>query len=241
MRIDKFLSDMAVASRKESSRAAKRGGILVNGAPVRDASVHIDPERDTVCYLGRVVEYRKHVFVMLNKPEGYVSATDDKSHPYVTELLPPELRARELFPVGRLDKDTVGLMLLTDDGESAHRLLTPKRHVTKSYRFKCAEPLISSCEDIFLAGAVLGDGYVCKSATLVADADRLGGIITLTEGKYHQIKRMLGSVGNKITALERITFGPLSLDTALLRGEWRYLTERETAELLLAAGADKNI
>ncbi len=232
MRIDKFLSDMALATRKESSRAARRGEISVNGNTVRDASVHIDPEKDTVTYLGKRVVFQKYVYVMLNKPEGYVSATDDKTHPYVTELLPKELRARDLFPVGRLDKDTVGLMILTDDGESAHRLLSPKRHVKKSYRFKCAEPLRLECEEIFEKGAILGDGYVCKSAELDADADRLGGVITLTEGKYHQIKRMLGSVGNRITALERISFGGVLLDKALSRGEWRYLTDAELSVLL---------
>ncbi len=232
MRIDKLLSDMAIASRRDSSRVARRGGILVNGVTVRDTSVHINPEKDKVTYLGAVVEYKKYIYVMLNKPQGYVSATEDKEHPYVTELLPEELRARELFPVGRLDKDTVGLMLLTDDGESAHRLLSPKRHVTKSYRFKCAEPLRLDCEEIFERGATLADGYVCKSAKLLADPDRLGGIITLTEGKYHQIKRMLGSVDNRITALERITFGTLTLDAALARGRWRYLTKEELDGLL---------
>ncbi len=235
MRIDKLLSDMAIASRKEASRAAKHGDITVNGEVVRDASAHVDPARDRVCYFGRAIEYRKYVYVMLNKPEGYVSATDDKAHPFVTELLPDELRERDLFPVGRLDKDTVGLMLLTDDGQSAHRWLSPKRHVTKSYRFTCAEPLRADCEEIFSRGAVLADGYVCKSAELLADSERTSGIITLTEGKYHQIKRMLGSVNNKITSLERVTFGPITLDEGLDRGKWRYLTDTELEELLKCA------
>ena len=235
MRIDKLLSDMAIASRKDASRAARHGDITVNGEVVRDASKHIDPTSDTVCYFGRKVEYRRYVYVMLNKPEGYVSATDDKAHPFVTELLPSELRARELFPVGRLDKDTVGLMLLTDDGESAHRLLSPKRHVTKAYRFTCAEPLRADCEEIIANGAELADGYVCKSAELLADEGRVSGLITLTEGKYHQIKRMLGSVGNRITSLERVSFGPLKLGKELDRGQWRYLTDAELDALLKCA------
>lgn len=231
MRIDKFLSEMGIAPRKEAAREAKRGGVTVNGVAVKDLSKHINPELDKVKYLGRDIEYKRFVYIMLNKPEGYVSATEDTKNPYVTELLPEELRRRELFPVGRLDKDTVGMMLLTNDGATAHSVLSPKRHVSKLYRFKCIEPLREDCEDIFLRGITLGDGYECKSAELVADGDRLGGVIRLTEGKYHQIKRMLGAVGNKITYLERISFAEIPLDKSLSRGEWRYLTADEEALL----------
>ena len=231
MRIDKFLSDMGLASRKEASLAAKRGGILINGAPEKDASRHIDPERDQVTFLGRSVEYRKYVYVMLNKPEGYVSATDDKSLPYVTELLPSELRKMELFPVGRLDRDTVGLMILTNNGQLAHRVLSPKHHVEKEYRFKCAERLADNAEKRFLESITLADGYECKSALLSADEDRLGGIITLTEGKYHQIKRMIAATDNRVTYLERISFAGIPLDENLARGEWRYLSESECLKL----------
>lgn len=227
MRIDKFLSDMGVASRKESKDAAKRGGVTVNGKPVKDTSVHIDPDLDTVSYLGREVAYSRFVYVMLNKPEGYVSATDDKSLPFVTELLPDELRRRELFPVGRLDRDTVGMMILTDDGKLAHSVLSPKHHVAKVYRFECSEPLALGAEEKFRDGVVLADGYECKSAEIVPNADRLGGLITLTEGKYHQIKRMIASTSNKVTRLERISFAGIPLDSSLSRGEWRYLTDDE--------------
>ena len=133
MRIDKLLSELGIATRKESAQAARRGGITVNEKVVKDASVHVDPERDTVTYLGRTVSYDKYVYVMLNKPEGYVSATDDKSLPYVTELLPEELRRRDLFPVGRLDRDTVGLMILTNNGQLAHTVLSPRHHVHHRY------------------------------------------------------------------------------------------------------------
>ncbi len=231
MRIDKFISDSGLASRKEASAAAKRGLLLVDGAPVKDTSKHIDPEKQTVTFMGKDITYRKFTYIMLNKPEGYVSATDDRSLPFVTELLPPELRKIELFPVGRLDKDTVGLMILTNNGVLAHSLLSPRHHVEKEYRFECAEPLPKNAEELFKNGVMLRDGYECKSAVLRSDPDRLGGYITLTEGKYHQIKRMIASLGNRVTALERVRFASITLDASLARGEWRYLTSVEEAAL----------
>ena len=232
MRLDKFISDMGLASRRECAALAKRGQILVDGRAVRQPAEHIDPEKQTVTFCGRVIEYARFTFVMLHKPTGYVSATEDSRLPYVTELLPDELRKRELFPVGRLDKDTTGLMILTNDGNLAHALLSPKRHVEKLYRFKCAEPMREGSEEYFKNGATLADGYECKSATLVCDADRMGGLITLTEGKYHQIKRMVASIGsNKVTELARLSFGGIELDPALAPGEWRPLTDAEIAHL----------
>ena len=232
MRIDKFLSECGLASRKESAKAAKSGGITVNGAVVKDTAKHIDPEKDKVTFLGREVEYHRFIYILLNKPEGYVSATEDKQHPFVTELLPEEYRKMGLFPVGRLDKDTLGLMLLTNDGKNAHMLLSPKHHVEKEYRFTCKAPLAPDAEQIFEKGITLGDGYECKSARLVSDADRLGGCITLTEGKYHQIKRMLGVIDNRIVTLERIRFANLTLSEGMERGEWRHLTKEEIETLL---------
>lgn len=232
MRIDKFISDAGLASRKETALAAKRGQLLVDGVPERDASRHIDPTVQKITFMGRDVEYRRFVYVMLNKPEGYVSATDDTRLPFVTELLSDDLRRRGLFPVGRLDRDTVGMMILTDNGPLAHALLSPKRHVKKEYDFDCAEPLPPYAEDVFREGVTLSDGYECKSAILVCRPDRLGGVITLTEGKYHQIKRMIASFGNKVTSLERISFADIPLDRSLSRGEWRYLTDDETNHLL---------
>lgn len=232
MRIDKFLSECGLASRKEAARAAKSGGVTVNGIAVKDLSRHIDPEADRVTFLGREVCYQKFVYILLNKPEGYVSATEDKAHPFVTELLPEEYRRMGLFPVGRLDKDTVGLMLLTNDGQNAHRLLSPKHHVEKEYRFTCKVPLSPDAEEIFEKGITLSDGYECKSALLLADEDRLGGRITLTEGKYHQIKRMLGAIDNRILTLERIRFASITLPETLSRGEWRPLSKEEIGALL---------
>ena len=235
MRIDKFLSEQGVASRKEAARAAKGGGVIVNGVAVKDLSAHIDENTATVIYLGKKIEYRKFIYVMLNKPEGYVSATDDKSLPYVTELLPEELRKRELFPVGRLDRDTVGLMILTNDGQTAHSLLSPKRHVEKKYYFTAKVPMREGVEEDFRDGITLADGYECKSAVIDLDPDRMGGVITLTEGKYHQIKRMVAAEDNRVMTLERISFGGIELDRSLARGEWRYLSEEEISLLIKQA------
>ena len=227
MRIDKFLSELGIASRKESLRVAKSGGITVDGVVVKDTSKHVDPEKNKVFYLGREILYEKYTYVMLNKPEGYVSSTDDTRNPYVTELLPEELRRRELFPVGRLDRDTVGLMILTNNGQLAHSLLSPKHHVEKEYFFTAAEPLRDGVEEHFKDGVTLADGYECKSAVITLSEDRLSGNIILTEGKYHQIKRMIAAMDNKVTSLERVRFSDIPLDRSLARGEWRYLSEEE--------------
>ena len=235
MRIDKFISELGVASRKEAAQAAKRGLLLVDGAPVKDTSKHIDPEVNRVTYMGRELTYNRFVYIMLNKPEGYVSATEDTRLPVVTSLLSEELQKRELFPVGRLDRDTVGLMILTNDGTLAHRVLSPRHHVEKVYRFECAVPIADGAEERFKNNITLADGYECKSAILVCDSDRLGGYITLTEGKYHQIKRMVAATDNRVTYLERVTFAGISLDKSLSRGEWRELTADEASLLKSAA------
>ena len=231
MRIDRFLSQAGLASRKEIAKAAKCGHVLVNGVAVRDCAKHIDPAADEVTFMGQRVKNEPFVYVMLNKPEGYVSATEDNRFPPVTDLLSPALQKRELFPCGRLDKDTVGLMLLTDDGALSHLLLSPKRHVPKTYRFACAEPLCKEAEAAFKEGMTLGNGDVLKEAELRCAPDRLSGEVLITEGKYHQIKRMFGALGNRITALERISFGPLVLDTALAKGEYRSLSDAEVQAL----------
>ena len=227
MRIDKLLSELGICTRREAAKIAKSGGITVDGVAVKDVSKHIDPEKSSIVFLDRDVVYKKYIYVMLNKPTGYVSATDDKSLPYVTELLPEELRRRELFPVGRLDRDTVGLMILTNNGPLAHSLLSPKHHVKKEYFFTAAEPLREGAESVFLKGVTLADGYECKPAELYLSDGRREGRIVLTEGKYHQIKRMIASQDNRVTALERISFGGIKLDPTLSRGEWRYLTDEE--------------
>ena len=227
MRVDKFLTTTATATRSEASRAARQGRILVNDVPCKNASAQIDPDVDVVAFDGEVVVYSRYVYILLNKPAGYVSATEDGRDKTVLELLPEKLRGIGLFPCGRLDKNTLGVMLLTNNGDLGHKLLSPRYHVTKTYRYRAESPL--SPEDIerLENGVTILDGYLTKPAKVLPYADLLEGEISITEGKYHQIKLMFEAVGNKITALERITFGPLVEDPTLGRGEWRYLTEEE--------------
>lgn len=218
---------MGKATRSESGKLARAGKITVNGKIVKKADVHIDPESDVVCINGVTVTYKKYAYIMLNKPEGYVSATDDDREKTVLDLLGDEERRLDLFPCGRLDKNTLGLVILTNDGDSAHRCLSPKHHVDKIYKFECKLPLTAENVDALERGVDIG-GYFTKPCKIKLCSDT-SGEITLTEGKYHQIKRMLEAVDNKITYLERITFGGIKLDSFLARGEWRYLTADEEA------------
>lgn len=231
MRLDKFLTVTGTASRSEAAKAIRRGGVLVDGKAAGSPAMQIDPEHASVEYNGEPVVYRRFTYLMLNKPQGVVSATEDGRDKTVLDLLPEKLRRLNLFPCGRLDKNTVGLMLLTDNGELAHRLLAPKSHVAKSYGFTAERPISDEDKAALEAGVYISGGYLTKPATLQLNDDRLGGIITITEGKYHQIKLMLEAVDNQILTLGRITFGPLVLDEALEAGEWRFLTDEEIETL----------
>lgn len=231
MRIDKFLSNMGIASRSEASKAARQGQILVNGTAIKKADIHIDPETDEIAFCGRSVSYRKYTYILMNKPDGVVSATDDGRDKTVIDLLPEDLQRLGLFPCGRLDKHTLGLVLLTDNGELAHKLLSPKHHVDKKYRFESKFPISDDDVKKLESGATLDDGYVTRPCRITLCDDGRSGYITLTEGKYHQIKRMLESVNNKIIYLERVSFGPLTLDEGMQRGEWRFLNNDEIKEL----------
>lgn len=229
MRLDKYLSDAGVLTRTESARAAKNGQITVNGTVTRRSSGHIDPTKDIVCYSGQKIIYRKFTYIMLNKPEGYVSATDDTLSPTVLSLLPDELQRIGLFPCGRLDKNTLGLMILTNNGPLAHKLLSPKNHVDKKYYFTMKFPVSAADIESLENGVDIG-GYMTAPCRVEMTGER-EGYITLTEGKYHQIKLMATAVHNQITYLERVTFGEVSLDISLARGEWRYLTDAEQEAL----------
>ncbi len=231
MRIDKFLGLCGCCSRADAKRAIRAKGVSVNGVAVTSADMKIDPDSDEVIYLGKRVIYREYNYIMLNKPEGVVSATEDGREKTVLDLLPSEVRNDRMFPCGRLDKYTLGLMLITDDGNLAHELLSPRSHVSKKYRFYAEKNISESDAKRFEGGVTLDDGYVTLPAKIELDTDGCGGYITLTEGKYHQIKRMLTALDNKITYLERVTFGPLILDASLARGEWRYLSEDEISAL----------
>ncbi len=224
MRIDKFLTETGTCSRSEAGKAVRRGEVLLNGQAVRSASEQIDPEKDRLIFRGEEIVYRKYTYILLNKPEGVVSATED-GDVTVIDLLPEQLQRLSLFPCGRLDKYTVGFVLLTNNGPLSHQLLSPKHHVEKCYRFTARDPLTDADLAALEAGVDIG-GYMTAPCRLERE-DEVYYRITLTEGKYHQIKRMLEAVGNKITFLERISFAGIRLPDDLSRGEWRYLTENE--------------
>ncbi len=225
LRLDKFLSNMGKATRSECSRLVRQGKVLVNGIPAKKSDLQINPDSDTVTLNGIDVCYKEFTYIMLNKPEGYVSATDDPYEKTVLDLIDEEDRRKNLFPCGRLDKNTLGLVILTNDGENAHRLLSPKHHVSKVYKFEALKPLSQKDVETLQSGVDIG-GYFTKPCSITMHEEN-NGEITLTEGKYHQIKRMLEAVDNKITYLERISFGNIKLDTSLERGMWRYLTKEE--------------
>jgi len=216
---------MGKATRSEGGKLVRAGKVLVNGVPAKKSDMQINPDKDEVLLNGVPVTYKKFTYIMLNKPEGYVSATDDPNEKTVLDLVDPEDRRRGLFPCGRLDKNTLGLVILTNDGEGAHRLLSPKHHVSKVYKFEALSPISQKDVEMLEGGVDIG-GYVTKPCKVTLTGDTQGEI-TLTEGKYHQIKRMLEAVDNKITYLERISFGTIELDPQLKRGEWRYLTQKE--------------
>lgn len=229
MRLDKFLVSTGVCSRSEAKTAIKKGLVKIDSRIANDPTEHIDPEVNIISYKGEPLLYRKYTYIMLNKPQGVVSATNDISEKTVIDLLPENLRKIGLFPCGRLDKNTVGLLILTNNGELAHKLLSPKRKVAKTYRFETKFPL--SNEDVLKleAGVDIG-GYVTKPCKVELEGEK-SGKITIIEGKYHQIKLMMNAVNNSITFLERITFGGIKLDTTLERGQWRYLSDEEQRTL----------
>lgn len=230
-RIDKLLSATGRWSRKEVKELVRQGRVGLDGRTVQRPEEKADPE--TVCLTvdGGAVDCSPFVYVMLHKPAGLLSATEDKDQPTVLDLLPPELRRRGLFPVGRLDKDTTGLLLLTDDGALAHDLLSPKKHVDKVYRAEVEGHVDGGDAAALAAGMTLGDGTVCLPAGLEPLGDGSSCLVTLREGKYHQVKRMLAARGKPVVGLRRLRMGPLSLDQGLEPGQWRFLTPRERAEL----------
>ena len=226
MRIDKYLAASRVGSRSEVKELIRKGLVYVNGKVCKDCSFHVKPE-DEVCLNGQNIRYTKHVYYMLNKPAGYVSATEDEREKTVLDLFPEKIR-KGLFPVGRLDKDSVGLLLLTDDGELAHRLTSPKHHVDKRYLIRTDGPLTEDDVRSFAQGIVLSDGTRFKSAGLdISEDDPTSAVVTISEGKYHQIKRMVESRRNRVRYLKRLSVGTLMLDPNLKEGMYRELTDEE--------------
>lgn len=227
MRLDKFLSDTSPMGRKEIKQHIKKGAVSVNGKTVKDPGMHVDEKKDEVCFCGETVSYRKFVYLMLNKPDGYVSATYDKHYPVVTDLVDEEYAHFEVFPVGRLDIDTHGLLLLTNDGDLAHRLLSPKSHVPKTYYVKSEKEVMQDDITAFEEGIELEDFTTLPGKCKILSADKKESHLTIFEGKFHQVKRMFEARDNKVLYLKRISMGSLTLDETLAEGSVRELSNEE--------------
>ena len=232
-RLDKVIASTGRFSRREVKLLVRQGRVLVDGIPARSAEDKVDAEQVEIAVNGEVLTYRRFTWVMLNKPAGYLSATEDGRGATVLDLLPEELQRQGLFPVGRLDKDTVGLLLLTTEGGVAHDLLSPRHHVDKVYYARTDGRLTEEDCRAFEAGMTLADGLVCQSAGLeiLTAGEESEALVTLREGKFHQVKRMLAARGKPVLYLERVKMGNLTLDPALSRGEFRFLTEEELSAL----------
>ena len=230
-RLDKLLASTGRWSRREAKTLIREGRVLVDGAPARSAEERADPTASLIQVDGAALSCGGYTYVMLHKPAGLLSATEDPRQRTVLDLLPEELRRRGLFPVGRLDKDTEGLLLLTNDGDLAHRLLSPKKHVDKVYYARLDRPLSPADCAAFEQGILLADGTRCRPAELRLLGDGREALITLREGKFHQVKRMTASRGAAVLYLKRLSMGPLELDGALAPGNFRFLTATEVAEI----------
>ena len=231
MRLDKLLSELGVASRKELRDIIRRGRVSVDGVTVTAPEFKVDPEQSQVCLDGQVLRLQRFRCFMMNKPEGVLSVTEDRKQPTVLDLLPPELKRLGLFPVGRLDKDTEGLLLLTNDGDFAHRVISPKSGVEKRYRAETEG--VPDEEDVraFKEGIVLADGTRCLPAKLEITGESVC-FVTVMEGKYHQVKRMLAARGKPVVRLRRLSVGALTLGESLEPGGIRELTEEDLCKVL---------
>ncbi|UOF92964.1 rRNA pseudouridine synthase [Fodinisporobacter ferrooxydans] len=233
MRLDKLLAHMGIGSRKDIKKLCKEDRVLVNGSAVRDSGMIVHPYMDQIVVDGDRVKYREYIYLMMNKPQGVISATEDRKFKTVIDLLHPEHQNFQPFPVGRLDIDTEGFLLLTNDGQLAHHLLSPRKHVPKTYYAKIQGQVTQTDVDSFAQGVVLEDGYHTLPGQLeIQKSDAESEILlTIYEGKFHQVKRMFAAVGKRVTFLKRIRFASLPLDESLQLGEYRELTEQELASL----------
>ncbi len=232
-RLDKIIANRGIASRREVKELVRQGRVLVDGAPAPSADMKVSLETAAVTVDGVAVSGERYTYLLLHKPAGVLTATEDRRQPTVMDLLPQQYR--RLAPVGRLDKDTEGLLLLTDDGELTHRLLSPRYHVDKVYYARVEGTPDQADAAAFAAGLLLGDGLQCLPARL----EPLGGdacLVTLREGKFHQVKRMLASRGKPVRYLKRLAMGPLRLEDTLKAGQWRLLTPEELSALRAACG-----
>lgn len=232
-RLDKYLASRGVGSRSEVQKLIKSGVVMIDGAVCCQISQKIDPDSAAVTVNGQPTG-DKFVYLMLNKPAGYVSATEDRHEKTVLELVPDALKRRGLFPAGRLDKDTEGLLILTNDGEFAHRMLSPKKHVGKTYIARLDGEITEEMTDAFARGVVFADGTACLPAKLETDtADSTVGIVTIYEGKFHQIKKMFAVFRKKVVHLARISIGNLYLDSNLPIGCCKSLSDLEIQQIFM--------
>ena len=230
MRLDKFLVSMEIGSRSQVKDFVKKGWITVNDQVPKSSDVKINEDVDVITYKGEILRYQQFTYYMLHKPQGVVTATQDNHDKTVMDLLDPTIRKKDFFPVGRLDKDTEGLLLITNDGELAHKLLSPKKHVDKTYLVHLAENISDEAIEKLMTGVDIGE----DKPTLPAKAEKLDDrkiTLTIHEGKFHQVKRMLKAVDNEVIYLKRLTFGALSLDESLEKGQYRILSDEEIQSL----------
>lgn len=232
IRLDKFISERTEFSRSQIKQLAAKGQITLNGCAVKKSDTKIDPDCDSVSVSGREITAQRFRYILLNKPEGYVCSTNSNDGPSVLELIPPELRTKGLFPAGRLDKDSLGALLVTDDGELAHKMLSPKSHIPKIYIVKLDRPFQNKYIDIFKNGIILADGETCLPAKvrMAENSDKLA-FVELTEGKYHQVKRMFAAIGNHVEVLMRISLGSLVLPETLGFGDCIELLHKDVENL----------
>ena len=225
-RLDKIISSQLNISRSIARNDIRVGKVFVDGQLVRDPSFQTDPEKALIKHCGQPVGYKEYVYILLNKPKGVLSASEDKKRETVVDLVPEPLRRPNIAPVGRLDKDTTGLLILTDDGDFAHRVISPKKNVVKTYKVWLDGEVTEEMCGKFAEGITLADGTKCRPAELKILEDKVAEI-KISEGKYHQIKRMFGTVGLGVNKLERTAIGNLTLDSNILQGESRELTDSE--------------
>lgn len=228
-RFDKIIANQFNISRKDARIAIRRGKGLVDGKVLRDPSVLVDVNSEIV-FSGQALEYKKFIYILMNKPKGVLSASNDKARKTVVDLVPPQFKRQGLFPVGRLDKDTTGLLIITDDGDFAHRAIAPNKNVFKTYEVTLDGEVTEDMVPIFEKGIVLADGTVCKSAILKPLGENKAEVM-ISEGKYHQIKRMFGTVGLGVNELKRTSLGGLNLPSDLAEGNCILLTEQEICSI----------
>ena len=232
IRLDKFLSEASPYSRRDVRGLVKRGAVSVNGVPAKAPDMKVNENQDVICVNGEHIIYRKYIYLMMNKPQGYLSATEDDRDPVVIDLLPEEYRHFSPFPVGRLDKDTEGLLLLTNDGQFDHELMSPRKNLFKRYYAELDKPAVEEDITCFASGMEFKE-FTAKPARLEIDPDDPRKVfVEIAEGKYHQVKRMCERVGKTVIFLKRVAIGPLQLDGTLAAGQVRELTQEEYALLM---------